>query len=89
MADPKFNPDGSMTCTAGQVAQLLGLSETTFDRRRPELLAAGFPDRLPGVGKWSRPAVIAWITRNGRTDGGQEPAADLSRLEIEYAGTAT
>ena len=68
-ADPTnlldFNLNGSMTCTVGQVANLLGLSEHTFRRRFGKGELPNFPPRLPGVGKWSKPAVVAWISSNG------------------------
>ncbi len=63
----QFNPNGSMVCTAGQVAQLLGISARSFDRRRADLAAANFPGKLPGTNGWSRPAVVAWISSNGQT----------------------
>lgn len=89
----KFNLDGSMTCTAGQVAQLLGMSEDTFARRMRQKLLIGFPAKLPGVNKWSRPAVVAWISSNGETSvaqprgvdrGSDDIAAVASDLEAEY-----
>lgn len=89
----KFNIDGSMTCNAGQVAHLLGMSERMFNRQRPELKAAGFPEKLPGVNKWSRPAVVAWITGNGQMtvaaprgipNGDPEIEALVTGLEEEY-----
>lgn len=89
----KFNLDGSMTCTAGQVAHLLGMSSRTFDRQRPELKKAGFPEKLPGTGKWSRPAVVAWISSNGAPtvatprgidNGDPEIEAIVTGLEREY-----
>jgi hypothetical protein len=89
----KFNINGSMTCNAVEVAHLLGLSERIFNKRRQELAAAGFPDKLPGVGRWSRPAVVAWISSNGETSvaqprgvdrGDENIAAVASDLEAEY-----
>lgn len=77
-----------MVLTAGQVAHLLGRSETTFKRDRLELEDLGFPQKLPGLNKWSRAAVTRWIETNGKT---YEPAApdaalqDVTRqLEAEY-----
>lgn len=58
------NLDGSMTCNKGQVAQLLGISDRTFDRVRGSL--TNFPGKLPGIERWSRPAVVAWIRSNGQ-----------------------
>lgn len=79
----KFNIDGSMTCNAVEVAHLLGLSERIFNKRRPELTAAGFPSKLPGVGKWSRPAVVAWISSNGETSVAQPRGVDRGDTGIE------
>lgn len=89
----QFNPNGSMVCTAGQVAQLLGISARSFDRRRAELTAAGFPGKLPGTNGWSRPAVVAWISSNGQTtvampfgvaQGNPEIEAVTTNLEQRY-----
>ncbi len=79
----KFNLDGSMTCSAGQVAHLLGLSERMFNRQRAELKAAGFPDKLPGVNKWSRPAVVAWISSNGQTTVATPRGAGIGDPDVE------
>lgn len=93
----KFNMDGSMTCNVVEVAHLLGLSERTFNKRRPQLDAAGFPDKLPGVNKWSRPAVVAWISSNGQTtvatprgvpQGDPAVEAVTSDLERRYGSAA-
>ncbi len=83
----KFNIDGSMTCAAADVAHLLGLSERTFNKRRPELSAAGFPDKLPGVNKWSRPAVVAWISSNGAPTVATPRGADIGDPAIEAVAT--
>jgi predicted DNA-binding transcriptional regulator AlpA len=88
----QFNPNGSMVCTAGQVAQLLGMSARSFDRQRAALIAAGFPSKLPGTNGWSRPAVVAWITSNGAPPpkagaiavGDPEIDAHVTRLEANY-----
>lgn len=79
----QFNPDGSMVCTAGQVAQLLGMSERSFDRKRGELAKAGFPGKLPGTNGWSRPAVVAWIRSNGQTTVATPRGIPQGDLEIE------
>jgi predicted DNA-binding transcriptional regulator AlpA len=55
-----------LTLNASGVAQLLGLSEETFLKRRAELEAEHqFPRRIPGVGKWSRASVAHWINSSG------------------------
>lgn len=78
------------TLTAGQVAQMFGESEPTFRKRLPARLAAGFPPRLPGTTRFSRPAVENWF----RTYGAAAPieparisAVDEARelLEQQYA----
>lgn len=93
----KFNIDGSMTCNAAQVAHLLGLSERIFNARRDQLKAAGFPDKLPAVNKWSRPAVVAWISSNGQTtvpvprgipQGDPDMEAMVTELEDSYGKVA-
>jgi hypothetical protein len=48
-----------------QVAALLGIGETTFEKKRPALEAAGFPPRLPGIARWSRLSILAWLASNG------------------------
>jgi predicted DNA-binding transcriptional regulator AlpA len=87
----QFNLDGSMTCTTGQVCHLLGMSEETFRRRLKQGLLVNFPPKLPGVSKYSKPAVTAWIRNNGRVmpagavqpnDPGLERV--VSDLEAEY-----
>lgn len=80
-----------MTITAGQVAHLLGLSETIFRKKRPELEALGFPGKLPGLATWSAPAVRRWIASNGNS-GATIPADDpeisalVADLEADYTG---
>jgi len=84
------NLDGSMTCNKGQVAQLLGISDRTFDRIRGSL--TNFPGKLPGIERWSRPAVVAWIRSNGQpansqqwiTQGDLEIELLISNLEDTY-----
>ncbi len=55
----------SMTLDRTQLVQLLGTSESAFDRARKRLEKNNFPLKLPGMHKWSRPAVVAWIKANG------------------------
>lgn len=81
-----------MTLTAGQVAHLLGLSETTFRHKRAELEAHGFPGKLPGLSCWSAPAVRRWISSNGgspATIASDDPEISrlIADLEADYAGT--
>lgn len=57
-----------LTLSAGEVAYTLGLASDYFRSIRRKLEAKGFPAKLPGMGKWSRPAVEAWIARNGKPD---------------------
>ncbi|MGZ5905142.1 MAG: hypothetical protein ACXWKQ_07325 [Reyranella sp.] len=82
---------GPMVLTAGQVAQLLGLSEPMFRKKAAGLQALGFPGRLPGLAKWSRPAVVRWISSNGATTQQSGPpldetlAIEVSELEKDYA----
>jgi len=96
-ADPTnlldFNLNGSMTLSGGQVAHLLGLSEPTFRRRVSKGELPNFPGRLPGVGKWSKPAVVAWISSNGELNvarprgipfGDPEIEALVTELEQDY-----
>ena len=53
------------TLTARGVAEALQVSLTTFYNRRPALEAGGFPQKLPGVARWPRRAVMDWIDRGG------------------------
>ncbi|WP_057464491.1 hypothetical protein [Pseudovibrio sp. POLY-S9] len=55
----------SKTYNRSELCEALGLSENNFDRLRKKLEAEGFPTRLPGMARWSRPAVHAWIAANG------------------------
>ena len=86
-ADPTnlldFNLNGSMTLTSGQVANLLGLSEPTFRRRFGKGDLPNFPARLPGVGKWSKPAVVAWISSNGQLSTAQPRGVPMGDPAIE------
>lgn len=86
-----------LTYTADEVAAVLGLDPSYFRLKRPSLEAAGFPKRLPTlVGRWSRPAVDAWIASSGELApplGG--PSAEIIRidearhaLELRYGGAA-
>lgn len=68
----------ALTISRGQVAELLGISEPTFDKRRRALEGFGFPQKLPGMKTWSRPAVVAWIASNGASS---EIALPPSALE--------
>ncbi|WP_321337940.1 hypothetical protein [Breoghania sp.] len=55
----------SRTYTRTQLCEALGVGESNFDRRRQQLENADFPKRLPGLARWSRAAVDAWIAANG------------------------
>ena len=79
----QFNLNGSMTCTSGQTAHLLGLSDTTFLRRLRKGQFPGFPQKLPGTNKWSRPAVVAWISSNGQATAPQPRGIPYGDPEIE------
>lgn len=57
-----------MTLDRFQLVQLLGTSESAFDRARKKLEDNDFPLKLPGMHKWSRPAVVAWIKASGNKD---------------------
>lgn len=46
----------------------LGISERVFDNARKKLEAEGFPKRLPGLARWSRAAIDAWVAANGDTE---------------------
>lgn len=74
-----MNLDGSMTCTKGQVSQLLGITDRTFDRIRANL--KNFPSKIPGLERWSRPAVVAWIRSNGET--ASPGAADIAEIQAD------
>lgn len=81
------------TLSIGEVAVMNHMSEPTFRKRRAMLEALGFPQKLPGSLRYSRPAVERWF----RTNGGQaaapeiEPSIDIAvqgvreQLEQEYA----
>lgn len=65
---PAARPGVELVLDAAGVAALIGLpSEDAFYRRRVELEAAGFPARLPGLPRWSRPCILRWIETNGVT----------------------
>lgn len=73
---------------AAELAWMLGLGAVeTFYNKRRALEAAGFPPRLPGLTKWSRPAVLRWIETNGESHLPAEPEAAEpgNGLERRYA----
>ena len=74
---------------AADVAAMLGMTTGSFYTRRAALEADGFPPRLPGLARWSRPAIADWIARNGRArrEISGDTAIDIRRagLEGEYA----
>jgi predicted DNA-binding transcriptional regulator AlpA len=45
------------------VAEALGISVSTFDKKREELEAAGFPKKDRLVGHYIKADVLAWVTR--------------------------
>ncbi len=60
--------NSSITITASEIADLLGIRLATFMRKRGELHAAGFPRPLPTASLspvWSRRLVTVWIDTNG------------------------
>lgn len=70
---------------AAGVAALIGLpSEDAFYRRRAALEASGFPQKLPGLPRWSRACVLRWIETNGETFLPAAPAAAVS--PVFYGG---
>lgn len=83
------------TLNAAGVAELLGIGEDYFRSIRKKLEDNGFPRKLPGLSKWSKPAVRRWIRTNGETFLPAEPKptidgvaslAGLSfQLEKDYA----
>lgn len=87
MRDVQFPPSVQpQVLAAGQVAQLLGVSEPTFRKRRLTLEERhGFPPKLPGFNTWSRAAVMRWISTNGRPDAPAEPEASAEAAELERA----
>lgn len=65
------------------VCRLLGLKQvSTFYNKRATLEAAGFPPKLPGLARWSRPAIMAWLEMNGRPS--PEPKRQAQDLEGRY-----
>lgn len=58
----------SLTLDRNQLVHMLGTSESAFDRARKKLEENHFPQKLPGMARWSRPAVVAWIKANGNLD---------------------
>lgn len=56
------SPVPAITWTANQVAEALGISRATFDRKRTQFYDQGFPLPVPGLcGRWSIVAVKAWV----------------------------
>lgn len=48
------------------VAQMLGITPDALYRKRASLVATGFPDRDPLIGKYLRADVEAWINKRRR-----------------------
>jgi hypothetical protein len=82
----------SMTLDRAQLVQLLGTSDSAFDRARKNLESHNFPLKLPGMHKWSLPAVVAWIKANGNKELMHqiligEPILDaIEGVEVEVPG---
>lgn len=76
--------NSSITISASEIADLLGIKLATFMRKRAELHAAGFPRPLPTASLspvWSRRLVTAWIDTNG----GDAPAAEAGHVAAARA----
>nr|WP_321457256.1 hypothetical protein [uncultured Cohaesibacter sp.] len=58
----------SMTLNRQQLSEVLGVTESGFSRAQASLEENFFPKRLPGMNRWSRPAVVAWIKASGNLD---------------------
>lgn len=92
MSNPHMVPQ---TTSAKGAAKMLGMSTGSFYNKKTSLLAAGFPDRLPGTNRWSIPAIQRWISCNGDMSAAQPPTEDhqiaeaKSRLEQTYSGLAS
>lgn len=72
---------------AAEVAALLNITTQSFYTRREALERASFPRRIPGLAGWSRPAVTAWIRRNGGS-AAIEPADEPTVITIAAAALA-
>lgn len=83
------------TTNARGAANMLGMSVGSFYNKKTKLLAAGFPDRLPGTNRWSIPAIQRWIASNGDMSAAAVPTEEdevaeaKARLEKHYAGLAS
>jgi aspartyl/asparaginyl beta-hydroxylase (cupin superfamily) len=68
-----FSSPPPATLSADQIAELMQYNVEHFRQIiLPKLLKQGFPDRLPGMARWSRRAVMAWIDQQV---GGQDIAS--------------
>lgn len=87
------------TYTRAQLCEALGLGESNFDRVRGKMEGAGFPKRLPGLARWSRACIDAWIAANGDRDlmydilvgpepGTTAPIEASSTIQQRYGGIA-
>ena len=59
-----------------EVARLLRRSITWLSAHRAELEAAGFPKRLPVVGRYDPVAIRAWLDRQGGINPAEREAAE-------------
>lgn len=59
---PELPPRHAPTLTVEDLAALFNYNVEHFRGRvLPKLQREGFPSRLPGMARWSRRAVMAWI----------------------------
>lgn len=64
---PDSDEPNRLTLKVHEIAALLGLSEGHFHKLKTEGRLTNFPEKLPGMACYSRPAVLRWIATNGRT----------------------
>lgn len=81
-------PAERQVISAEEVAGLLNFRcRRSFDDKRANLEAEGFPKKLPGLNGWSKPAIMRWLESNGAggASNDDKPATGPTPLERRFA----
>ena len=64
------------------VADTLGMTPSTFDKKRPALEEQGFPRRDHLIGLYLKADVLAWISRRSQIGDKVKPATQEEEVQI-------